>query len=295
MKKIIYSILVALFIGSVMFVSSCKKEEKTYGNCPETKEQAMQNKIKAMIRRLPIGSVGDVAGRYKIKDAKSMPVTQGFFRDGWNFADPGEGVSFASNGGITYSAATNTFYISPSSFGAGGGSIGGTVVAGGSSLDINYAFCFSADNGDEPVGGDLFSATNATTNGLSGVIGISGDFDALMNADSTTEFSDIFHGIAFYFVYDGRPDGQYDVVDWLDVTWSDSTTFDNKCFAFIFDFVNGRLFLSKSGHIDVSGGSMTYDGDYLEVTGFLDEDGNYDLSGDLDYNTVPGFGTMGCN
>jgi hypothetical protein len=298
MKKIIYSLTLMLFIGALMFVSSCKKEDKTYGNATTDKEQAMQNKIKALIRKLPMGKVGDHAGRYSLvkrEKGAMLPHDATGVRDGgWDFTDPG-GINYSSNNGITYSEATTTFYISPSSFGQNGGSLGGTVVAGGTSLDINYAFCFVADNGDQAVGGDLFSATNASTNGLSGVIGVSGDFDLLQNSDTSTDFSDIFHGIAFYFVYDGTPSGNYDVINWTDVDWNDTTSFDNKCFAFIFDFVNGRLFLSSSGHINVSGGSMTYNGEYLEVSGFLNDEGEYDLTGELEYHVVPGFGTMGCN
>ncbi len=294
MKKIIYSITLALFFGALMFVSSCKKDDKgCYGNAPATKEDVVQNRIKAMIKKLPIGNVGEIAGRYGIKPMKGQAIHSST-RDGWSFAHPDDGMNYSSNGGITYSSTTHLFYITPSSFGAAS-SIGGTVVAGSTSLDINYAFCFAYEDGDAAVGGDLFSASGATTNGLSGVIGLSGDFDQLQNSDSTTAFSDIFHGIAFYFVYDGRPDGQYDVADWLNLDWGDSTTYDNKCFAFIFDFVNGKLYLSKDGHIDVSGGSMSFNGNYLEVTGFLNDEGQYDLSGDLTYNTVPGFGTMGCN
>ena len=117
----------------------------------------------------------------------------------------------------------------------------------------------------------------------------------LQHSDSSTNFADIFKGLAFYFVYDGRPSGQYDVIDWTNHNWNDSSSFDKKCFAFIFDFKNGRLFLSSGGHINVNGGSMMYNGDYLEVSGFLDSQGNYNLNGNLTYQTVTGFGTMGCN
>jgi hypothetical protein len=293
MKKIIYSITLGLFCGALMFVSSCKKDDKPCrGHSSVTKEEAVQNRIKDLIRRLPIGNVGDIAHR----SGKSMighPIHSST-RDGWSFSQPEDGLNYSSTNSIAYSEDTHLFYVTPSAFGSNS-SLGGTVVAGSTSLDINYAFCFAYEDGEDALGGDLFSASGATTNGLSGVIGISGDFEELQGADSTTAFSDIFHGLAFYFVYDGRPDGQYDVADWLDLDWGDSTTFDNKCFAFIFDFTGGKLYLSKDGHIDVSGGSMSFNGNYFEVSGFLNEDGEYDLEGDLTLTTVPGFGTMGCN
>ena len=40
---------------------------------------------------------------------------------------------------------------------------------------------------------------------------------------------------------------------------------------------------------------MNFNGEYLEVSGFLNENGEFDLNGELTYNDVSGFGAMGCN
>jgi len=287
MKYFGYKSVLIPFIAGLMLVSSCKKEgdNGAYGPA-QANDAVIKGKIMDVIKNLP-----------RIQSDRNHRGPGGnSVQDGeWNFAEPGDGFNYSSEGILVYSESQNTLTLSSSALGANQ-STGGTVVAGESSLDINYSFCFASDNGENALGADLFGTTNAHTSGLSGVIGVSGDFEALQNSDSTTEFTDIFHGLAFYFVYDGRPSGSYDVLNWIDVDWNDSTTYDNKCFAFIFDFRGGKLYLSSSGTINVSGGSMAYQGRYYEVSGFLDENGDYDLSGDnLSYREVDGFGTMGCN
>jgi hypothetical protein len=295
MKKIIYSITLALFFGALMFMSSCNKDDKgNYGNAPASKDQALQNKIKALIRKLPLGRV-DGAGRYTIKPLKGVPVSHTTRDGGWDFSDPGTGTGFTSNGAITYSSATSTFYVAPSAFSSGGG-YEGTVVAGPSSLDINYAFCFSSST--DAIGLNLFSTGNTLTGGMSGIIGISGDFENFQNATDSTSFADIFHGLAFYLVYDSPSSGSYPVIDWQNDDLSDTTTtsgVDNKCFTFVLDFQHGRLFMSKNGSLTVDAGSMSFNGEYFEISGFVNEDGEFDLDGDLTISTVPGFGTMSCN
>jgi hypothetical protein len=283
MKLFRYKSALALLIGGLMLVTSCQKEDRTPGI---SKEDPVKENILKVVKNLP-----------KIAADRNFRNGGNSMQDGgWNFSEPGDGFNYSSDGGVfTYSEESGLLVLSTSALGSNQSS-GGTVVAGETSMNINYAFCFASDNGEDALGGDLFGVTNASTNGVSGVIGVSGDFDELQNADSTTEFTDIFHGLAFYFVYDGNPSGGYDVIDWLDVDWNDSTSYDDMCFAFIFDFANGRLYLSSSGSINVSGGSMMYSGKYFEVSGFLDENGEYDLSGDnLTYREVDGFGTMGCN
>jgi hypothetical protein len=52
--------------------------------------------------------------------------------------------------------------------------------------------------------------------------------------------------------------------------------------------------MSASGNINVTDGSMNYQGKYLEIGGFFNNDGNFDWN-NLEYSIVDGFGTMGCN
>ncbi len=285
MKNIIFKSLLAVFLFGMLAMSSCKKQDPTVttdATRVDANLQTRDRRIKDLLSKLP---------HIKLDNSQHQGVVyrpHNLSKDGgWNFSDPTADQT-------TYSDHNGTIYVSATSFGANSASIG-KVVAGLTSMNINYTFCFSYDNGGSALGGSLFSSTGAPNNGLSGVIGVSGDFSNLQHADSTTNFSDIFTGLAYYFVYDGKPSGQYDVIDWTNHDWNDSSSFDKKCFAFIFDFKNGRLFLSSGGTINVNGGSMMYNGEYLEVSGFMDSNGNYNLNGQLAYQTVTGFGSMGCN
>ncbi|MBK9599499.1 MAG: hypothetical protein IPO60_14610 [Flavobacteriales bacterium] len=95
------------------------------------------------------------------------------------------------------------------------GAGGGTVSAGNTTLDINLAVCFAV--GDDALGGGLFGPDMGE---VAGVIGISGDFDALQNGDFSDGESDpfqYFHGFAYYFVYaDNLSNTSYDVLNWID-------------------------------------------------------------------------------
>lgn len=283
MKKLIQTSAMLLLCGAVMLMSSCSKHDDQNGGSPIVKGSAQDRKIRELISKLPVEKLV-----YQRTAGKGGDVTM----DAWNFGNPSAGGTSFSNGsasGSTTSSGPTTIYISSSSFGSNSGS--GTVVAGSTSMDINYTFCFASDDPDQ-MGLGLFNGLSFT--GVSSVIGISGDFEALANATDSTDFSDVFHGLAFYIVYDGSAQGSYDVIDWTDGI-ADSTATDGNSFAFLFDFVNGRLFLSQDGSINVSGGSMNFQGNYLQVEGFINADGDFDLDGDLTYTTVSGFGTMGCN
>lgn len=282
MKKLIYNSALLLLTGAVLLISSCSKHDEPNGS-PIVKGSAQDKQIRDLIRRLPVEKL--VYQRAANRGGENTTL------DTWNFGFPGGGISF-SNGNasaITISNGPTTLYIATSSFGANTG--GGVVVAGETSLDINYTFCFSSE--DDALGLGLFNGL--TFDGVSSVVGVSGDFEALADATDSTEFSDIFHGLAFYIVYDGTAAGNYPVIDWLNDDLNDSTATEKKSFAFLFDFVNGRLFLSQNGAINVTGGSMNFQGNYLEVSGFINENGEFDLNGDLTYRIVPGFGAMGCN
>jgi len=294
MKKTFIKISMALFIGSLLFVSSCTKEDDHTGcNDPSGKgtNSTANERIQKMIKKLPLTKITELAGRYAKEKSKANGNITNRDGDGWNFSDPGGGTwNFSEEGGITYTSTTNTFYIPWSSFGSNSAS-GGTVVAGSSSLDMNYTFCFSSN--EAAYGLNLYDLDSTNFSGLSIVIGVSGDFEALAEADTTTDLFDYFYGLAFYIVYDSPADGDYKVVSWLDGL-SDLDIDSEKAFAFIFNFRDAKLCMSYSGNINVDGGNMNYDGKYLEIAGFFDEDGEFDWD-DLSYSIVDGFGTMGCN
>jgi hypothetical protein len=289
MKNIKFKSVWVLFLGALLIISSCSKHDDSSGvvTPTETQKQKLDRKIRTIVSNIPsMKMIKNNVHRLGTGN-ENKTLDEG----GFSFTDPNGGFNFSSPAGIIYSYVAQTIYVHASAFGNNPNS--GTVVAGPSSLDMNYTFCFSVDDSSS-MGLNLFS-TGAPTQGISSVIGVSGDFSALANATDSTNFGDVFHGLAFYFVYDGHASGAYDVIDWSSNEW-DSTSVNNKCFAFVMDFQNGRLFLSKSGKINVNGGSMGFTGDYYQVSGFINENGEFDLTGNnLTLSVVNGFGTMGCN
>ena len=67
---------------------------------------------------------------------------------------------------------------------------------------------------------------------------------------------------------------------------------NQKAFAMVFSFEEnnfGGFYFSKDGDITVSGGDMTFNGNYWGI-----ETNFSSLNPDLTYNTFTGSGTMGC-
>ena len=204
---------------------------------------------------------------------------------------PASGISFASSNGGQWVWTEDGGMVVLTEPQAGLGAGGGTVSAGNTTLDINLAVCFAV--GDDALGGGLFGPDMGE---VAGVIGISGDFDALQNGDFSDGESDpfqYFHGFAYYFVYaDNLSNTSYDVLNWIDDLNNDDL--DNFSFAFIISFQNdGGIYLSKDGAITVNDGTMEFNnGHYyaVEGVGFFDDDEDSDAS----YSVVSGYGAMGC-
>lgn len=208
----------------------------------------------------------------------------------FSFADANDGWNYSNSDGPQFieSPEGGGILIIPSwSFGANSG---GTVVAGSSAIDIDYTFCFSAS--DEALGLDLFDY-GGNFDGISLVLGIGGDFEALMNDDfgDDADFSDFFHGYAMYYVYDNEASGSYEILNWLEDLENDIDDLENKGFSFVLDFQNFNVYFSADGNLNVSGGEMSFTGEYLGLLEILDSIDDEDIEFDL----VSGFGTMGCN
>lgn len=209
----------------------------------------------------------------------------------FSFADANDGWNFSDSDGPVYveSPEGGGILIIPSwSFGANSG---GTVVAGSSAIDIDYTFCFGAS--DEALGLDLFDY-GGNFDGISMVLGIGGDFDALLNDDfdEDADFSDFFHGYAMYFVYDNEASGTYEILNWLEDLEEDLDDLDEKGFSYVLDFQNFNLYFSAEGTLNVSGGDMSFTGEYLGLLEIFD---SLEDDEDIDFELVSGFGTMGCN
>lgn len=204
---------------------------------------------------------------------------------------PATGINFASSNGGQWVWTEDGGIVVITEPQAGLGAGGGLVSAGNTSLDINIAVCFAL--GEEALGGELFGPDMGD---VAGVIGISGDIEALQSGD----FSDgadpfeFFHGFAYYFVYaEQLSDTSYEVLNWVEDLDQSEDDLQNFSFAFIISFQNeGGIYLSKEGSIAVSGGTMEFSGKYyaVEGVGFFDDSEEEDAS----FSEVNGYGAMGC-
>ena len=281
-----------VLVLSVGLLAGCSKESNTVPPAARQEritDPAKQQRLLEAAQQLP------AIGVYNRRMDRVIVFRQG--ADGsrdFNFVDPpSDGINFASsNGGEwTWSESQGLMVITEPGAGIGGG--GGTVVAGSASLDIQYAVCFSID--EEAFGMDLF---NSGISEVAGVIGIAGDFDALINGDfdqNEDDIFDYFYGFAYYLVYaDQLENTDYEVLNWLDDLGQDVEDLDGFGFSFVVSFQNdGGVYISRDGDLTVNGGSIGFNGNYyaIEGVGFFDEDGE----DDPDFSVVPGFGTMGCN
>jgi len=290
-------------IGAVAFLAlvfaSCSKESitntsgitvKPANATAEQKRAAMElaRRAPSTVRVYDENDQRFIDVDFKAKKFAFTPATE---RD-FNFATSNNGWNYSNSSDVAWVPAEGgggILFIGPGSF---GGNTGGTVVAGSSALDINYTFCFAAN--DSVLGFDLFD-TGANLTGISGVVGIAGDFEALLNeeVDSTANFTDFFQGFAAYFVYANEAQGSYPILNWLDDLNDQPDALADKGFSYVLDFQDGSFYLSADGTLNVSGGSMSFNGEYLGIEGLFDA--LFDESSDANFTTVNGFGTMGCN
>jgi hypothetical protein len=286
-NSIIRNFSVLSLIAALVFLGSCTKEEVGGGgymatSATKTLDSDDIRMARQMMERMPeIGVWNEERGvLYKF----NLQTRE------FSFADPNPGWNFSNNDGPTYIEGDNGgILIIPSwSF---GGNTGGTVVAGSSAINIDFTFCFSAS--DEALGLDLFDY-GGNFDGISMVLGIGGDFEALAegNVDEDADFTDFFHGYALYFVYDNEASGSYDILNWLEDLEEDEDFLDGNGFSYVIDFQNFNLYFSADGTLNVSGGEMTFNGEYLGILELLE---SLDDEDEVDVELVPGFGTMGCN
>lgn len=275
-KTIIKLTLSLGVLASTLCLVSCDKEEDSKKISHEVPSETLTK----IAKNLP-----------KVKIVDNSNLRRFFTHEGVTFIDGGEGFSFAeaqgptfsTNKGITFAESANGSInmVDPSSAGLGGG---GAVVAGSTSMNIDLALCYGADEDALDLGFDF------GFDGVSAVIGISGDFTSLDENASDESIQDAFNGFAGYYVFDDNANGTYKVLD-LDAIEDDNEP-TGVSFAFVIDIKNGYYYISKSGKLTVNGGSITFNGDYYALKFDF-----YDTSEEMGTNwkVVSGFGTMGCD
>lgn len=298
------NVAATLFVAAALiFTTSCTKDNENSASASQkyegkaVKDKALQEDIQSTADRMPpIAWYNRTMDKVIVFDPKNDSKSFDFSdpNDGWNFSSS-EGVEFVqspSGGGV--------LFVSPGSFGSNAGG-SGTVVAGNTALNINYTFCFSVD--EDALGLDL-GFGDVDFDGLSGVLGIAGDFEALMNEDFDEEGADIFdyfHGLAYYLVYDNEAQGNYDILNFIeDVDGEESEEEpDGKGFSIVYGFssTSFSFYFSKDGSLNVSGGSMNFSGNYYGIVfgNLFDADEEDGELFNLDFVEVPGFGQMGCS
>ena len=287
------TILKILFVPALLMVFSCGKTDYVPGASSQgkgIKDKHTQAKMQEMAKNLP-----DLAFYNSTMD-KVITISAGQEKMGFSFSDPVDGWNFGSSSNITFTQNQNggsvIFIGSPTS--GGGGNAGGTVVAGNTTLDIAYSFCFTVD--EEALGVD-FTGLDTDLDGVSGVIGISGDFDALLNGDidEDADVTDYFYGYAMYYVYDDEANGSYDILNWFDDVNEDPDDLADHGFSFVFDFQEFDIYFSSEGSMNVSGGDMSFNGSYFGLIGFFEALIDGDDPSDASFQEVEGFGQMGCD
>lgn len=281
-KKIKSTVLAgAVLLSVATLYYSCSKE-KNQG--PPTASGATEPQVISKGQDL-----SDKISRIRIVSADGKKVGALTQSGGFSFSEPHDGFTFSSPTGVQYVEDPNGgyLYITAAAFSSGGG---GMVTAGNSSLDINFTLCLSAADSSE---GGFFGPTFS---GASIIIGISGDLEAMMNAegDSTADIGDFFHGIAVYAVFDSPASGNYQIMNFIE-NMEDSTAWDNKGFAFVMDFQQFSIYFSKEGTLGVDGGSIGFEGKYYAVIPEEGAEDPFDLGDNPDVEVVDGLGTMSCN
>lgn len=280
----------AVLAAASLLLASCSKEPVGSPTPARTVQvtPAQHQRIGEMIHQAP------AVGIYNRTMNKILVFKQreGSSRSFSFTAAPANGINFASsNGGQwVWTQDGGMAVITEPSAGLGAG--GGTVAAGNTTLDINIAVCFSV--GESAMGEGLFGPDMGN---VAGVIGISGDIDALVNGDFSNGADPFqyFHGFAYYFVYaDHLTDGNFEVLNWLENINQPESQLHNFSLAFVISFQNeGGIYISKDGHIAVNGGNMGFSGNYFALTGVDFFNGNGDAPSDV--SVVSGFGAMGCH
>jgi hypothetical protein len=295
--------LVGSLAAGVIFLAGCNKDEyvTTAASASEAKpakkislSQEQSRTAKEMYSRMPKLRYWDAAHNRFIEMSNGS-------RD-LVFADPDAGFNFDDpdqNGAMVYSDASGDYLVITAGVGVSGQGGGGSVVAGNTALDIDIAVCLTASEISEGDGGfDGLFGGDTGWDEYGAVFGISGDFEALMDADTESEDFDPFEyifGFAVYYVFSEDLSGSHEVFNWLDE--DADADLDDLAGSMVLDFQDFNLYFSNGGTLSVSGGQMNFNGTYVGIfdlfESFLEDDGFGDEEPEVE--EVTGFGVMGCN
>jgi len=294
-----FTAAVSFMVAAVLLLSGCSKDTDSYNT-----ETADQNGVRQIEDRETQNDLHRAADRipalqwYNVAMDKIVTFDPKGETKSFNFSDPNDGWNFSDADDVAWAPASGgggILFIGPGSLNSN--SAGGLVVAGNTSLDINYTFCFAAS--EQALGLDIGGFGGPEFDGISGVIGISGDFEALVNEeyDEDADPFDYFYGLAYYVVYDNEASGTYDILNWFNNLEEDPDDLGGNGFAWVYSFSEETwaLYFSQDGELQVNGGMMNFNGSYFGLELNFDELEDGDIFYDFDYVEGPGYGSMGCN
>lgn len=284
--KISSGLIIALGLFLVLGFYSCDSDQEendiTPGESASDKHARILESIPHVLKMLP-------EIRIAHENASGGKEGNPDKNDGFDFGDPGD-FNFSNPSGNTYTSEQGVVIVTTPGFGSNTG--GGTISAGSQSFDITATFCLSA--GEEGDGAELASAFTGGIDGVSLVIGIAGDLGSA-STDTTQLFGGL-EALALYVVFDDEAQGNYDVINFFDIETDSAGSIgdlEGSAYAYIIDLKDGNLFISSDGSLNVSGGNISFEGEYLQLD-FDTESGFGEISEPEDFKIVQGAGAMGC-
>lgn len=294
-------LLATLTVGAALAFAGCSKEEAHVGGAnanlsrKATLTEAQKREAQSMMARVPKLRL------YYPEQNKFVDMNVGS-RD-YVFSDPDEGFSFDdpdNNGIILFSDNSGSYVVFNMGVGVAGQGGGGIVVAGNTTLNMDITLCISLEEVAEGDGGfaDIFDSGFGFDE-FGAVIGIAGDFEALADADTESNDFDpfeFFEGYAAYYVLSEDLSGSHEVFNWLENASGESEEdFDDFATSFVLDFQNMSLYFASSGTVSVSGGMMSFEGEYVGIIDLFESWLDGEDTENADVEIVSGFGSMGCN
>jgi len=267
--------LVVLTVGTLIY-TSCTKHEN-FGK-PNRKELTANQKQQILDAINKIPEIKVKAGKYGF----TLPKT---LKDGgFNFSESSSGNDFATSSNIEWVETSEGNYMVVSTDNTNANA-GGMVVAGETTLDINMAICYSSAS----EGGDFFGDVDSSF-GFSMVLGIAGDFEALLSGEveEDADITDYIYGFAMYIIFEDQASGSYEVIDF---TAPDLEDFEGKGISMIIDFRGAKVYISSEGNLTVGTNTISFNGNYFMAEWETDSTSS---DSEPDFEEVSGFGTMGC-
>jgi len=212
----------------------------------------------------------------------------------FNFSSGGASIIFSSpEGSVEFVEGPEGSYYQVVGSSSGGGGGGGLITAGSIALNVNYVICFASGEGEDA---DFFGYGEGFPE-FAGAVGIAGDFEALMNEpmDEDANPFDFFQGFVAFYVFEGNPDGEYEVNDFLDAQSGDSDLEGNALAYFIsFQDGEGGIFFGVDGNVVFDGNQVGFEGTYWGLTDIMIDFGGADEPDDPDYVEAEGSGFLTC-